>query len=161
MQENYKGDKMTSSKKIAESRSNKQTSDFEPFILGIFCNWCTYTGADQAGTSRMQRPANLRVLRVMCSGRVQPEMVIEALKRGADGVLIGACHVGDCHYVSGNHKTVRRIPLLQEYLTQMGFHPLRLRLEHISASEGAELTEIVKDYVEKLKKLGPNPMKTS
>ncbi|MCF2140335.1 MAG: hydrogenase iron-sulfur subunit [Candidatus Lokiarchaeota archaeon] len=133
--------------------------DFEPFILGIFCNWCTYTGCDQAGTSRMQRPANLRVMRVMCSGRVEPEMVIEALKRGADGVLIGACHIGDCHYVNGNHKTVRRMPVLVNLIEQYGFNPNRVWLRHISASEGAELTEIVKEYVKILKELGPNPLK--
>ena len=136
-----------------------ENEPFEPFILGIFCNWCTYTGADQAGTSRMQRPANLRIMRVMCSGRVEPKWVIEALKRGADGVLIGACHIGDCHYVNGNHKTVRRIPVLEEMLVQYGFHPKRVQLRHISASEGAELTEIVSEYVEELKKIGPNPFK--
>ena len=130
---------------------------YEPFILGIFCNWCTYTGCDQAGTSRMQRPANLRVMRVMCSGRVEPDFVLEALKRGADGVIIGACHLGDCHYVNGNFKTVRRIPVLKEYVKAFGFDPRRIRLEHISASEGAELTAVVKDYVHELKEIGPNP----
>ena len=133
---------------------------FNPFILGIFCNWCTYTGADQAGTSRMQRPANLRIMRVMCSGRVESNMVIEALKRGADGVLIGACHIGDCHYVSGNHKTVRRFAVMPKFLEQMGINPKRFRMEHISASEGAELTELVKEYVEELKKIGPSPLRS-
>jgi F420-non-reducing hydrogenase iron-sulfur subunit len=133
---------------------------FNPFILGIFCNWCTYTGADQAGTSRMQRPANLRIMRVMCSGRVEPNMVIEALKRGADGVLIGACHIGDCHYVSGNHKTVRRFAVMPKLLEQMGIDPKRVRMEHISASEGAELTELVKEYVEELKAIGPSPLRS-
>jgi len=133
---------------------------FDPFILGIFCNWCTYTGADQAGTSRMQRPANLRIMRVMCSGRVELKMVIEALKRGADGVLIGACHIGDCHYVSGNHKTVRRFAVLPTLLEQFGIDPKRVRMEHISASEGAELTELVKKYVEELKALGPSPIRS-
>lgn len=136
-----------------------EDSEFEPFILGIFCNWCTYTGCDQAGTSRMQRPANLRVMRVMCSGRVEPVMVVEALKRGADGILIGACHIGDCHYVNGNHKTVRRIPLISKYIQQYGFDPNRVWLRHISASEGAELTEIVHEYVKILKKIGPNSYK--
>ena len=131
---------------------------FEPFILGIFCNWCTYTGADQAGTSRMQRPANLRIMRVMCSGRVEPRMVIEALKHGADGVLIGACHLGDCHYVLGNHRTVRRFAVMPKLLEQYGIDPKRVRMEHISASEGAELTELVKEYVEELKAIGPSPL---
>ncbi len=143
------------------SLNKPEIPDFEPFILGIFCNWCTYTGCDQAGTSRMQRPANLRVMRVMCSGRVEPVMILEALKRGADGVLVGACHVGDCHYVNGNHKTVRRMPLINEYIKQLGINPNRVWLRHISASEGAELTEIVHEYVAELKKLGPNPLKNS
>lgn len=139
--------------------TSKSEGEFKPFILGIFCNWCTYTGCDQAGTSRMQRPANLRVMRVMCSGRVEPEFVVEALRRGADGVLIGACHLGDCHYVVGNYKTVRRFPVLKDYVAQFGFDPRRVRLEHISASEGAELTEVVKEYTKELLELGPNPRK--
>ncbi|WP_457556964.1 hydrogenase iron-sulfur subunit [Candidatus Harpocratesius sp.] len=150
---------MIKSKIEGNPSSEAIDKDFEPFILGIFCNWCTYTGCDQAGTSRMQRPANLRVMRVMCSGRVEPEMVIEALKRGADGVLIGACHIGDCHYVNGNYKTVRRMPVLVNLIEQYGFNPNRVWLRHISASEGAELTEIVKEYVSVLKKIGPNPLK--
>jgi len=138
-------------------KGNDKADDFEPFILAIFCNWCTYTGADQAGTSRMQRPANLRIMRVMCSGRVESRFIIEALKRGADGVLIGACHIGDCHYVNGNHKTVRRFPIIKEFVKQYGFDPRRVKLEHISASEGAELTEISKEFVKELKILGKNP----
>jgi len=138
-------------------KDSDNVDNFEPFILAIFCNWCTYTGADQAGTSRMQRPANLRIMRVMCSGRVESKFIIEALKRGADGVLIGACHVGDCHYVSGNHKTVRRFPIVKEFVKQYGFNPKRVRLEHISASEGAELTEVSKEFVKELKEIGPNP----
>ena len=141
---------------MSKNTTNKG-DDFEPFILAIFCNWCTYTGADQAGTSRMQRPANLRIMRVMCSGRVEARFIIEALKRGADGVLIGACHVGDCHYVSGNHKTVRRFPIIKDFVKQYGFNPKRVRLEHISASEGAELTEVSKEFVKELKEIGPNP----
>ena len=134
-----------------------EQENFEPYIVGFFCNWCTYTGSDQAGRSRMQRPANLRIMRVMCSGRVESRFIIEALKRGADGVLIGACHIGDCHYVSGNHKTVRRFSIIQEYVKQHGFDPKRVRLEHISASEGAELTELVEEFSEDIKKLGPGP----
>ena len=138
-------------------KESGKPDEFDPFILAIFCNWCTYTGADQAGTSRMQRPANLRIMRVMCSGRVESRFIIEALKRGADGVLIGACHIGDCHYVSGNHKTVRRMATIKTFVEQFGFNPKRVRIEHISASEGAELTEISKEFVKELKKIGPNP----
>jgi coenzyme F420-reducing hydrogenase delta subunit len=143
------------------SEQQKGNEKYEPFILGIFCNWCTYTGCDQAGTSRMQRPANLRVMRVMCSGRVEPDFILEALRRGADGVLIGACHLGDCHYVNGNFKTVRRLPVVKEYVKAFGFDPRRVRLEHISASEGAELTTVVKEFVHELKEIGPNPRRSA
>lgn len=107
----------------------------------------------------MQRPPNLRIMRVMCSGRVEPEYILEALKRGADGVLIGACHIGDCHYVSGNHKTIRRMAALSNLIEQYGFNSNRMWFRHISASEGAELTEIVKHYTQILKQIGPNPLK--
>jgi F420-non-reducing hydrogenase iron-sulfur subunit len=134
-------------------------SDFNPFILGIFCNWCTYAGADQAGTSRMQRPANLRIMRVMCGGRMEPQYVIDALMNGADGVLISHCHKGDCHYVTGNFKTFGKMAILQRYLKQFGINPKRLYYTQISASEGAELTEVVEEFVRILKDLGPNPMR--
>ena len=133
--------------------------DFNPNILGIFCNWCSYAGADQAGTSRMQRPANLRIMRVMCGGRIEPQFVLDALMNGADGVLVSHCHIGDCHYVEGNHKTVRKIPMLHLYLKQFGINPKRVKYTFVSASEGAELTEIVEEFVHELKELGPNPIK--
>jgi F420-non-reducing hydrogenase iron-sulfur subunit len=107
----------------------------------------------------MQRPANLRIIRLMCSGRMGVSYVIQALKAGADGVLIGACHIGDCHYVEGNHKTVRRFAVLPRLLEQIGIDPKRFQLWHISASEGAEFTERIKEYIHELKKLGPNPLK--
>ena len=131
--------------------------DFDPFILGIFCNWCSYAGADQAGTSRMQRPPNLRIIRVMCSGRFDPTFVLEGLRQGADAVLLCGCHLGDCHYVEGNYKTVRKIPIIKKLVEQMGLNPKRVRFEFISASEGSELTELVKEYVEEIKKIGPSP----
>ena len=133
--------------------------DFDPYILGICCNWCTYAGADQAGTSRMQRPANLRILRVMCGGRMEPIMVLQALKNGADGVLVSHCHVGDCHYVEGNLKTFRKMPLFIKMLEQFGINPKRVKYTQVSASEGAELTEIVKEFVKELKEIGPNPLR--
>ncbi len=132
-------------------------ADWEPFILGIFCNWCSYAGADQAGTSRMQRPPNLRIVRVMCSGRVDPHFILDGLRKGADAVLICGCHIGDCHYTAGNYKTRRRMPLLKAMIKQFGINPNRMRFEYISASEGAELTELVKEYVEEIKELGPSP----
>ena len=133
--------------------------DFEPKILGIFCNWCSYAGADQAGTSRMQRPPNLRIVRVMCSGRVDPNFVLQGLKAGADGVLVCGCHIGDCHYVKGNYKTERKMPLLKKMVGQFGINPKRVKFEFISASEGAELTEMFHKYIKEIKELGPSPLR--
>ena len=135
-----------------------ESEEFNPYILGICCNWCTYAGADQAGTSRMQRPANLRILRVMCGGRVEPQFILDALMSGVDGVLISHCHPGDCHYIKGNYKTIRKMPLLIRYLEQFGIDPKRIKYSYVSASEGSELTSIVNEYVEELKELGPNPI---
>ncbi|MHA1145266.1 MAG: hydrogenase iron-sulfur subunit [Candidatus Helarchaeota archaeon] len=142
-----------------KSKSASNDEEWDPFILGIFCNWCSYAGADQAGTSRMQRPANLRIIRVMCSGRVDPTFILTALKKGADGVLICGCHIGDCHYVQGNYKTERKIPILKRLIEQLGINPRRIRFEFISASEGAELTELVKEYVEEIREIGPSPFR--
>ena len=132
---------------------------FDPYILGIFCNWCSYAGADGAGTSRMQRPANLRIIRVMCGGRVDPQFILNALVNGADGVMISHCHPGDCHYVEGNLKTIRKMPILHLYLKQFGINPKRVKYTFVSASEGAELTEIVTEFVEEVKELGPSPIR--
>ncbi|MBN2153733.1 MAG: hydrogenase iron-sulfur subunit [Candidatus Lokiarchaeota archaeon] len=134
--------------------------EWNPYILGIFCNWCSYAGADGAGTARMQRPASLRIVRVMCSGRVEPEMVFRGLKNGADGVIVSTCHAGDCHYVAGNYKTFRKGPLITKFLEQMGINPKRFRLTNVSASEGAELTEIINEFVEELREIGPSPFKS-
>ncbi len=128
---------------------------FEPKIVGILCNWCSYTGADLAGTSRMKYLPNVRVVRVMCSGRVDPTFVLKALAEGADGVLIAGCHPGDCHYDNGNIKTMRRMPLLEKMLGQFGIEPERVRLEWVSASEGEKFKEVVDDMTEKIRKLGP------
>ena len=133
--------------------------DFEPRIIGFFCNWCTYAGADLAGTSRIQYPPNVRVIRLMCSGALDPVYVIKALLEGADGVLIGGCHPGDCHYQSGNYKARRRVASLQSILQQMGFEPERVWLRWISASEGRYFADTVTEMVAKIKELGPNPLK--
>jgi F420-non-reducing hydrogenase iron-sulfur subunit len=133
--------------------------DFEPRIIGFFCNWCTYAGADLAGTSRIQYPPNVRVIRLMCSGALDPVYVIKALLEGADGVLIGGCHPGDCHYQSGNYKARRRVAILQSILQQMGFEPERVWLRWISASEGRYFADTVAEMVAKMKELGPNPLK--
>lgn len=135
-------------------------TDFEPRIVGFLCNWCSYAGADLAGVSRFQYPPNLRIIRVMCSGRVHPSHILEAFKDGADGVLVAGCHPpNDCHYISGNLKAKRRITLLKKYLEQMGLSPDRLRLEWISAAEGEKFAKVIRDMVEGLKEIGPNPMK--
>ncbi len=133
--------------------------EFEPKILGFFCNWCTYAGADLAGVSRLQYPPNIRVIRVMCSGTVSPHHVLHAFQKGADGVLIGGCHIGDCHYLRGNFMTVKRISFLQELLKFAGFEAERLHLEWISAAEGPKLAQTVRDFTEKIKKLGPSRLK--
>lgn len=128
---------------------------FEPKIVGFLCNWCSYTGADLAGTSRLKYLPNVRVIRVMCSGRVDPTFVIKALSEGADGVLVAGCHPGDCHYQDGNLKTMRRMPLLKKMLEQFGVEPERVRLEWVSASEGERFKEVVDDLTETVRKLGP------
>jgi F420-non-reducing hydrogenase iron-sulfur subunit len=128
---------------------------FDPSIVGFFCNWCTYLAADLAGTSRMKYAPNVRVVRTMCSGRVDPQMILWAFRHGADGVLIGGCHPGDCHYQEGNYKALRRITLLRTMLGQFGIEPERLRLEWISASEGERLRDVVNEFTEQIRRLGP------
>ncbi|MDD4876408.1 MAG: hydrogenase iron-sulfur subunit [Dehalococcoidales bacterium] len=132
---------------------------FEPKIVGFLCNWCSYAGADLAGTARLKYPANLRVIRVMCSGRVSPEFVVKALRAGADGVMVLGCHIGDCHYQAGNHRAAKRIAILRRLLNYMGIDPRRVRLEWVSASEAQRFTKIVKEFTDDMKALGPNPMK--
>ena len=128
---------------------------FEPKIVAFFCNWCTYLAADLAGTSRLRYAANIRVVRLMCSGRVDPQFVLDAFAKGADGVLIGGCHPGDCHYQEGNYKTLRRVQMLKRLLKEMGIEEDRFRLEWISASEAEQLKVAVNDMVEKVRELGP------
>ena len=134
-------------------------SEFKPKIVGFLCNWCSYAGADLAGVSRIQYPPTLRIVRVMCSGRVDPVFILEAFKSGADGVLIAGCHPGDCHYISGNYKTQHRVLMLKRVLQQLGLEPERLRLDWVSASEGARFATIIKDMTKEIKKLGPSPLK--
>lgn len=133
---------------------------FKPKIVSFLCNWCSYTGADLAGTSRMEYLPNIRIIRIMCSGRVEPTFVMKAFREGADGVLICGCHPGDCHYHEGNYKCLRRYHLLQKYLQQMGVNKNRLRLEWISASEGKQFAELANDMTEQISKLGPCKIKS-
>jgi F420-non-reducing hydrogenase iron-sulfur subunit len=134
-------------------------AEFEPRIVAFLCHWCTYTGADLAGTTRQQYPPNIRVIHLMCSGAVDSIYVLKALIDGADGVLIGGCHPGDCHYQTGNYKARRRLAILKGILTHMGFTDERIWLRWISASEGKLFADTVTKMVVELKKMGPNPMK--
>jgi F420-non-reducing hydrogenase iron-sulfur subunit len=128
---------------------------FEPRIVAFFCNWCTYTAADLAGVSRMKYAPNTRVIRVMCSGRIDPQFILEALAKGADGVLIGGCHPNDCHYAEGNYKMLRRFRLLKRMLNDMGIEEERVRLEWISAAEGEKVKTVINEMVDQLRALGP------
>lgn len=135
--------------------------NFEPKIVAFCCNWCSYAGADLAGTSRIQYSPNIRVIRVMCSGRVNPLFVIKALSIGADGVLVLGCHPGDCHYIEGNYKTMRRIPLLKKMMKQLGIEDERVRLEWVSASEGAKFAEVTNNFTQTIRELGPSSLGNS
>jgi len=128
---------------------------FEPTIVGFLCNWCSYTGADLAGTARIKYAPNIRSIRVMCSGRVDPTFVLKAFAEGADGVLIAGCHPGDCHYQEGNYKTLRRYKFLKRILPEYGIEPARLRLEWIAASEGDRFAQVVDEFTDQIRKLGP------
>jgi len=128
---------------------------YEPRIVAFLCNWCTYTGADLAGVSRLKSPANIRVIRVMCSGRVDPTFILKAFELGADGVLIGGCHPGDCHYSEGNYKTLRRVHMLKPLLQTFGIDTQRVRLAWISASEGDVFQAVTTEFTEKIRSLGP------
>jgi F420-non-reducing hydrogenase iron-sulfur subunit len=128
---------------------------FEPKIIGFLCNWCSYTGADLAGVSRIKSAPNVRVIRTMCSGRVDPSFILKAFEMGADGVVVMGCHLGDCHYQEGNYKTIRRIPFLKRLVKDFGIDPRRLRLEWVSASEGDRFARIVNEFTKEIRSLGP------
>lgn len=131
------------------------TPAFEPRIVAFFCNWCTYLASDLAGSSRMKYPSNSCVIRLMCSGRVDPQFVLNAFAHGADGVLIGGCHPGDCHYREGNYKALRRFRLLRRVLVKMGIEEDRIRLEWISAAEADRVRDVIREMVGKVRELGP------
>lgn len=133
--------------------------EYEPLIIGFCCNWCSYAGADLAGVSRLQYPPNMRIVRVMCSGMVHPNLVIDALTKGADGVIICGCHIGDCHYLEGNLKAENRKEAIDLLLEDFGLEPERFRLEWISASEGPRFAEVMRDMTETIRQLGPSPYK--
>lgn len=132
---------------------------FEPLVIGFCCNWCSYAGADLAGVSRIQYPPSLRIIRVMCSGMVHPNLVIDALTKGADGVIICGCHIGDCHYIEGNMKAEKRADAILLMLEDFGIEPERFRLEWVSAAEGPRFAEVMRDFTEEIRQLGPSPYK--
>lgn len=140
---------------MSDSSTATTAAGFEPRIVAFFCNWCTYTAADLAGTARLEYAPNVRVVRVMCSGRIDPQFVVTALREGADGVLIGGCHPGDCHYMEGNYKCLRRFNLLKRVLGEMGIEDERIRLEWISASEGDKVQRVINEMTEQVRALGP------
>ncbi len=127
---------------------------YEPRIIGFMCNWCCYAGADLAGVSRFRYPPNIRIIRVMCSGRVDPEIILDAFLYGADGVFIGGCHLGDCHYVEGNYYAEKKIEMARRLLKEAGVEPERLRLEWVSASEGERFAATIKEFTEEIKEMG-------
>ena len=131
------------------------TEPFEPRIIAFLCNWCSYAGADNAGIARIPSPANILPIRVMCSGRVSPEMVLRAFRSGADGVLVLGCHIGECHYISGNHRTAKRIPVLRNMLGYVGINSDRLRLDWVSAAEAPRFAQVTEEFVETVRALGP------
>jgi len=130
-------------------------NEFEPTILAFVCNWCTYTAADLAGTSRMVQQPNLRLVRMMCTGMVDPKYIVKSLLSGADGVLVSGCHPGDCHYINGNYKARRRIKLLNEILPQFGVEKERVKLTWVGASEGNEFAATVNNFINEIRELGP------
>jgi F420-non-reducing hydrogenase iron-sulfur subunit len=130
-------------------------TEFEPKVVAFMCNWCTYAGADNAGVARLESPANILPIRVMCSGRISPEIVLRTFREGADGVLVMGCHLGDCHYSSGNHRTLKRVPLLRNLLGYAGINPERLQLEWVSAAEGPRFAKVTRAFVDKIRELGP------
>jgi F420-non-reducing hydrogenase iron-sulfur subunit len=134
--------------------------EFEPVILALACNWCSYAGADLAGISRCQYPTNVRIIRVMCSGMVHPNLVIEALTKGADGVVMCGCHPGDCHYQEGNLKAERRAEAITLMLQDFGIEEERFKLAWVSASEGPQFAKLMTEFTEQVKKLGPSPYKS-
>jgi F420-non-reducing hydrogenase iron-sulfur subunit len=130
-------------------------SDFQPKIIIFCCNWCSYAGADLAGVSRLQIDPHFRVIRTMCSGRIEPEFVLSAFEKGADGVMITGCHPGDCHYINGNYKTLRRFHFMKVLLEELGIDTRRIGLKFISAGEGIEFQKTVNEFVDQVRQLGP------
>jgi len=146
---------ITAVKKTLEEKTTPRTEEYEPTIVAFLCNWCSYAGADLAGVSRIQYSTNIRIIRVPCSGRVNPFYIIKALQNGVDGVLVSGCHPGDCHYISGNYYARRKFALLKRYLEHLGIEPERVQFSWVSASEGGRFAQVVEKVVNDVRKLGP------
>lgn len=147
--------------KRKKSRARATEHAFEPRILAFCCNWCSYAGADLAGVSRIQYPSNVRVIRVMCTGRIEPSHIIAGFEAGADGVMVSGCHQGDCHYISGNLRAEEQIERMKKLFDIIGFDARRLRLQWVSAAEGQLFADYIKEFVELIKTLGPSPLNLS
>jgi len=145
-------------KEIFEEKKRTE-EEFEPLIVAFCCNWCSYAGADLAGTSRFEYPTNVRIIRVMCTGRIDPTFVLETLRMGADGVLIAGCHPGDCHYQKGNYMMEKRFDYVKKAVKSTGIEPERVRLEWVSASEGGKFAALVREMTAQIKQLGPSPFR--
>lgn len=141
------------------TKEAKGTEGFEPKIIAFLCNWCSYAGADLAGVSRLQYPSNTRTIRVMCTGTISPHHILKAFQKGADGVIIAGCHIGDCHYLKGNYMTIKRVAILKEILRFTGFQEERLHLDWVSASEGPKFAELIRNFTQRIKELGPSRIK--
>jgi F420-non-reducing hydrogenase iron-sulfur subunit len=140
-------------------KKERVEEEFEPLIVAFCCNWCSYAGADLAGTSRFEYPTNIRIIRVMCTGRVDPTLVLETLRVGADGIIIAGCHPGDCHYQKGNYMMEKRFDYIKKAVKSIGIEPGRVKLEWVSASEGAKFAALVREMTEQIKRLGPSPFR--
>ncbi len=143
----------------SDDKNGCAPAEWQPKILTFACNWCSYAGADLAGVSRFQYPPSIRILRVMCSGRVHPDMVLEGFAHGADAVLVTGCHIGDCHYISGNQYTKSRMAMIPQMLEAIGVDPRRFKLDWVSASEGKRFSELIKSFTAQVKAIGPLKMK--
>ncbi|NPV08121.1 MAG: hydrogenase iron-sulfur subunit [Anaerolineae bacterium] len=151
---------MSTATKGATGPETAESTPFEPRIVAFMCNWCSYAGADNAGVARIPSPANILPIRMMCSGRVSPEMILRAFRQGADGVLVLACHIGDCHYSTGNHRTAKRMPVLRRILGYVGINPDRLELDYVSSAEATRYAQVTTAFVERIRALGPAALET-
>lgn len=146
---------MSEDNEVMFEEAESMNTGFEPRIVAFLCNWCSYAGADLAGTSRIQYPTNIRIIRVPCSGRINPQYIIKALQSGADGVLVSGCHPGDCHYISGNLYARRKFVLLKNLLDYIGIEEQRVQFTWVSASEGQRFADVIINVVDKVKEVGP------